>query len=298
MRVLITGASGLVGTALTKKLIAQGHEVSVLSRSSKDFLGCKVYVWDYKKKSIDVASVKNTDAIIHLAGATVSEKWTDSYKKEILDSRIKTADLLYETCNSLGEFPKVFITASGSAYYGQLTQAKPFKENDPSGDDFLAHVTVKWEAAADKFKDKSRIVKIRTSVVLSKNGGALAKMLPAAKFSVLSPIGNGNQFFPWIHLDDLVEIYCKALTNEKIEGAYNAAAPESTTNTDFTHALMKVLGQNVWFPKVPAFMIKLILGEMSAILLEGSPLDISKTQRELHDFEYKTIENALKEILK
>lgn len=289
MKVLITGATGLIGKTLIPKILERGDCVAILSRKKSDYTGCNVYQWDYKKRMIEDDALRDVDAIIHLAGASVSERWTPSYKKEIRDSRIETTQLLFDKCSEFGHFPKVFISASGSSFYGQVTQEIPFQETDTVGDDFIAEVAKDWEIAADLFLEKSRVVKLRTGLVLSNEGGALEKLKPITQNYLASPLGSGRQIYPWLHINDIRDCYLAALYNSSASGVYNAAAPAITSNSEFTIALAKSLGKKVLLPNVPSFILKMILGEMSIILLEGSPLNMERTERELHKFKYREI---------
>lgn len=281
--VLISGGTGLVGSHLSKKLRAKGYEVAVLSRSDPD----------------SVKAVETADYIIHLAGANIGAgRWTARRKQQILDSRVNTANDIYEQV-AASRHPKLkaFISASATGYYGAVTTDKIFAEDDPAATDFLGKTCRLWEAAAEGFQNLgARTVKIRTGVVLTGRGGALEKMSLPVKMGVGSAIGSGGQYLPWIHIDDLCGIYIKAVEDSGMEGAYNAVAPDHRTNREFTQTLARVLKKPFWFPPVPALAMKLLFGQMSEILLEGSRVSSEKIVREGYSFRFPDLENALKDL--
>ena len=284
-KILITGGSGLVGRRLTKLLKKNNYNVVVLSRNPKKE---NEFKWDVSKSYIDKKALENIDFIIHLAGAGIAEKrWTRNRKKIIIDSRVQSADLLFKEVDK--QNLKGFISASGIGYYGAQTSSKIFTENDDSGNDFLSDVCFKWEKAATQFKNKNTFVTIlRTGVVLSKNGGALEKM----KTPIISAIGSGKQYLPWIHLDDLCKIYLYAIEKE-INGIYNAVSVEHITNKDFSKKLAKVIKRPFLNFNVPAFVLKIALGELSKILLEGSRISSKKIEKSGFSFRFKNLDKAL-----
>lgn len=292
--VLISGATGLVGKKLTQELKSKGHTVRVLSRNKdKDN-----FYWNPQENFIDPKAFENLDAIIHLAGASISKKWTKDYKKELYDSRIKTAELLFEYSKKHSPNLKTFITSSGTNYYGTFTSDKIFTENDPNGNDFLGKLCLDWEAAAFKFEElKMRVIAIRTAAVLSEKGGMLEKLIPIAKNNLGSPLGSGKQIVPWIHIDDLVGIYIHTLDNENLKGVFNAVAPEIVNNKLFTQSIAKSINKSMYLPNVPAFILKLILGEMSSIALEGSAVSAEKIQNAGFKFKFPEVKSALKNLI-
>ncbi|MCH2235088.1 MAG: TIGR01777 family oxidoreductase [Crocinitomicaceae bacterium] len=268
-RILITGGSGLIGKALTKALLDKGYSVRILSRSKKtDTDRIDYKTWNIEQGILEEGTLDGVEHIIHLAGANVADKrWSDAYKKVMHDSRVKSAELLL---NNLPENHgiKSFITASGINYYGTPTSENIYSETDPAGSDYLAQLTVAWEAVADKFN--GRVVKLRTPVVLSTKGGALPKIAKPVKMGIGSPLGSGKQYVPWVHMNDLVKAYLFALEND-ITGPFNVVADEHLSNADFTKKIATHLGKKLWAPKVPAFVLNLILGsERAQIVLEGS----------------------------
>jgi hypothetical protein len=193
---------------------------------------------------------------------------------------------------------KAYITASGTGYYGAITSEKIFSEQDSAADDFLGQVCEKWEQIADKFSERGfRSVKIRTAVVLSNRGGALSKMLIPVKLGIGSAIGSGNQYFPWIHIDDLCNIYIKAIEDATMNGAYNAVSPEFLTNRQFTQTIARHLKKPFWFPPIPSWAIRILFGKMSQILLTGSRISAKKIQDSGFVFKYPKLQDALKQLI-
>lgn len=291
--ILISGATGLIGKALVKKLQSKGYEVRILSRSKQE----NSLYWDIDKGIIDESAFENLDAIIHLAGAPISKRWTNSYKKELYDSRVKSCDLLFQYASKLNSKLSTFITASGANYYGTKNSSKIYKESDEHEPDFLGQMCYDLEKSAQEFeKLGTRVCALRTSAVLSYQGGMLKELKPMVKASVLSPLGSGNQILPWIHLDDIVNMYCYLLENQSLEGPFNAVASEITTNKEFTQKLMRAHGKSIVLPKVPAFILNLALGEMSEILLKGSALSNEKIKKAGFQFEFSNLEKALADL--
>jgi uncharacterized protein (TIGR01777 family) len=298
-RVLITGGTGLIGRCLSKKLLKKGYAVSVLSRTKKTSDSIQFYCWDVENQTIDKESLLNVDYIIHLAGAGVADKrWTNKRKKEIIDSRINSTKLLLKSIDKENSKIKAFISASGVNYYGTITSEKIFIENDSFADDFLGKVCELWEKSANKFTNFGiRVVKLRTGVVLAKNGGALEKLVKPIKLGLGSAIGSGKQYMPWIHIDDLCEMYIHSIENTKISNAYNAVAPEHLNNQSFTQKIALSLNKRIWLPKVPSVILKLILGEMSKIITEGSRVSSEKISQTGFRFKYPTLDLALSDLV-
>lgn len=293
--VLITG-KGLVANYLGAQLLAQGYHVKYLSRTASD----QTYTWNIDKGYIDENAISFADYIIHLAGANISEKrWTAKRKKEIIDSRTKSTQLIFKEVKKQNKKLKAFISASAVGYYGAITSDKIFKEDDPPANDFLGEVCNQWEQAADNFKSLGiRTVKVRIGVVLTEQGGALEKMIPPVKMGIGSAIGAGKQYLPWIHIDDLCSIFIKALEDVKMKGAYNAAAPDFKTNKEFTKTLAQVLNKPFWVPSIPAIIMKIMFGEMAVILLEGSRISADKIKGTGFKFKFTDLKNALTHLLK
>jgi uncharacterized protein (TIGR01777 family) len=286
-KIIITGGTGLVGKRLSKLLIDKHHDVVILSRTPKHK---NEFKWDISANYIDEKALLNTDYIIHLAGAGIADKrWTEERKQIIIDSRVQSANLLFNKVTALNINLKGFISASGIGYYGAITSDNIFEETDQAGNDFLADVCQKWENAAHQFSSKNIPVTIlRTGIVLSNKGGALDKM----KTPIISPLGSGQQFLPWIHIDDLCEMYVKAIENNLV-GIFNAVAPEHQTSKSFSKALAKSIKRPFLPIGVPSFLLKLILGKMAIILLEGSRVSTKKIEKNGYSFRFKTLKEAL-----
>lgn len=297
--ILITGGNGLIGKTLSQKLLEKGYKVSILSRSSRDIPGIKSYTWDWNKQKIEKGAVENSDIIIHLAGENVGAgRWTKQRKEQIIDSRVKTTNLLHEAVKKSGSKLQAFISSAATGYYGSLTSDKTFTEEDPVANDFLGEVCQKWEHAADQFQnDGIRTVKIRTGVVLTNQGGALPKMTKPIISGFGSALGSGNQFVPWIHIDDICGIYLKAIEEQNIQGPFNAVSSEHISNKELTRKIALILKKPLWLPNVPSFVLKTMFGEMAQIILEGSRISNDKIINTGFRFNYPHIEKALKNIL-
>jgi uncharacterized protein len=295
IKILITGASGLVGTRLTQLLLEKGHEVSHLGRSKKSG-GVRSFVWDVKKGMIDPEALQNIDAVIHLAGSGIAdERWTKERKQDILESRTKSTALLVQKLNQGDNAVKTLVSASAIGYYGMTLDSKEFTEVSQPGEGFLADVVSAWEHEADQLKDK-RLVKIRIGVVFSKNDGALKEIAKPVRWGVGAPLGSGEQYVSWIHLDDLCAIFIKAVEDESLNGGYNATAG-SVTNRELTKAIAKTLHKPLWLPSVPGFALKLVLGEMADLVLYGSNVSSNKIKQAGFTFKYNTLEKALNNLL-
>ncbi|WP_226389909.1 TIGR01777 family oxidoreductase [Penaeicola halotolerans] len=293
MRILITGGTGLVGTVLTKLLIDKGHEVAHLSRSKADGL-IKTFTWDITKRQIDQEGIEWADAIIHLAGAGVAEKrWSVDRKAEILHSRTHSTQLLREAIDRATNRPTIFVSASAIGIYGADTGTSLLDESAPAGSDFLAQVVQAWEHEVTQIETLGlRTVMVRIGIVLAKEGGALPQMLQPP---VAAPLGSGDQYMSWIHIQDLAELFLFALTHE-ISGAFNAVAPHPETNRDLTQKAAKAKGKFFLGISVPGFLLKLILGEMAQIVLGGSKLSAQKITAAGFQFKYPRVEDALRDI--
>jgi uncharacterized protein len=297
--VLITGGSGGIGRYLSSLLLLKGYKVSHLSRSGKSQAGVTVFKWDPENGTIDKDALPGINCLVHLAGANIGEKrWTDFRKKEIIRSRIGSANLLFDKIKENPGDLKVFISASAVGYYGSATTDRIYTESDPGGNDFLGSVCKSWEEAADQFNGIGiRTVKIRSGVVLEKTDSALSKLMMTGKFGFLVQTGNGRQFMPWIHIDDLCNIYLKAIENPGMDGAYNAVAPRHTTHKEFMEILGKVMKRVVLPIPVPAFLLKTVLGEMSEVILKGSRVSSEKIVDAGYSFLNTELRGSLEKIL-
>lgn len=297
MKILITGGNGLVGKYLAKELRARKHEVRILTRSKTQ--KPNEFYWNLEEKIIDEKALIDVDSIIHLAGAKVSKRWTNNYKKELYSSRIDAANLLLYFCKKNNIHLKSFISASGINYYGTLTSDQVLSEDSKIlREDFLAKLSLDWEKAAEEFHTiADRIVCLRTAVVLSKNGGAFETLKKLTDFNLSSAIGSGNQWMNWIHVKDLVNIYIFAVENPDLNGSFNAVADEIPTNSDFMKTLAKV-SKKFFLPiNVPAFILKLNFGEMSEILLTGTRASNKKIKSLGFDFKYSNLKKAFESLL-
>lgn len=294
--VLISGGTGFVGKNLAN-LLQDKYSLRFLTRgkSNGDY-----YHWNIDNHYIDPEALLDIDYVIHLAGTSVTEKrWTERRKAEILNSRIQSAELILKSLKHNQQKIRGFISASGSGYYGTVPPEKTLVETDENGNDFLSQVCHEWESIATAFQKEGvadRSVSVRIGVVFGKNGGALQKMAGLIKNNIGSALGDGRQFMPWIHLDDLSRIFLFSLSNP-LEGAYNAVAPEHITNSQLTRAIANTLGKSIILPKVPAFVLKLILGEMSTILLNGNMISSQKINDAGFSFQFDTLQAALADSL-
>ena len=291
-KILITGGTGLIGTHLQKTLISNNHEVVILTRSPKKE---NEFEWDIEKQYIHEKAFENVTHIIHLAGAGIADKrWTDKRKQEIINSRVATANLLFSYVKKLQLNLQGFIAASGIGYYGAITVDTIFTENDAPENDYISKVCIEWEKASNQFTQLGIPVTIlRTGVVLSKKNGALAKMNTPLFLAIL---GNGKQYMPWIHINDLCALYCKAVDSSDFTGIFNAVAPDHQTNASFTKAISTITRKPVLPIPIPTFMLSLILGELSSILVKGSRVSATKTSSQ-YAFAYTNLTKALEDLL-
>lgn len=297
MKVLITGGSGAIGMALTKALLDKGIEVTHLSRQKNSKAGVKTYVWDYKRNYLEEGALEGVTHIVHLAGAGIADKpWTMARKRIIVKSRVLTARLLLNKIKEQGKHLDKFISASAIGYYGAITTDQILDEDSPRGEDFVAECCVQWENQAKQFESICNVTIIRTGIVLTKHEGALAKLESSIKRGMGAPLGSGNQYMPWVHIDDMVGIYEKAIIDKEFIGTYNAVASQHVNNTEFTHQVARALGKKIRLPKVPAFMLKFIFGELSEILLNGSRVDNKKITQAGYAFKHDSLEEALKDV--
>lgn len=289
-KILITGGTGLIGKHLTKLLLFGGYDVAILSRNPKEK---NEFRWNIPEQFVDEKAFENITHIIHLAGAGIADKrWSNSRKKVLIDSRVQSANLLFKKCKELQLSLQGFISASGIGYYGAITSNTIFSENDAPKNDFISNICVQWENSAKKFEKLNTPVTIlRTGIVLASRG-ALQKMNTPLFLSVL---GTGNQYMPWIHIYDLCNLYIKAIENNSFSGIFNAVSPDFQNNKSFTKTLGKVIKKPISPINIPAFILKLILGEMSEILLKGSRVSSKKTEAE-YSFLFHQLDKALANI--
>ena len=295
--VLITGGTGFVGKHLTDLLIGSGYSVSILSRNKKENISdIFYYTWDVENQVIEAEPVLNADYIIHLAGENIAAKrWSAKRKEEILKSREESIQLIYAVLKKNHKVPEAFISASAVGIYGAFNGQAICTEKTPIATDFLGSTCQKWEAAVDRVGSLGiRTVKVRTGLVLGKDDGFLNKLVPLFKWNLGSALGSGQQYMPWIHVDDLCRIYLLAMTNPQMEGPFNAAINDNTTNSIFSKTLAKLFGHSLWLPNVPAFVLKIMMGEMSKIVLTGRRISSDKIESMGFEFEHKKLEDTLK----
>ena len=300
-KVVITGGTGLVGKALTNLLLSKGFEVFVLTRNQKKVIQFTNYsFWDVENEIIDEQLIKTADYIIHLAGEGIADKhWTASRKKQILESRTKPLELIYKVLKNNPNHLKAIVSASGVGYYGAITSKKVFTETDEAATDFLGKTCVDWENAVDKFTELGgRTVKLRIGIVLAKEGGALPKMMMPFNYGFGSAIGSGKQYVPWISLADLCNMYLFAVENNQLQGSFNAAIEDETTNLKLSKAIAESLNKKIWLPNVPAWLLKMIFGEMANLLLYGSRVSNKKIKDAGFVFKNTDLTSTLKQLLK
>lgn len=301
MKVLITGATGLIGQELTNLLLQNNHTVHYLTTSPLKIQNKPNYYgfyWNPQEGKIDENCIQGVDAIVHLAGASISKRWTNSYKQELIESRVLSANLLFSLLKKTPNQVQHFVSASGTAIYPD-SDTNIYDESSKQIDtSFLGHVVVKWEESADQFHLLNlKVTKLRTGVVFSNKGGALLEMIKPIKSYVGSGFGSGKQIQSWIHLTDVVQLYYFVLQNQ-IEGVINAVAPQTVSNQEQTKAIAKYLKRPIWLPNVPQFVMKTILGEMHILLFNNKNI-VPKRALELgFKFQFPTLNKALENLLK
>jgi uncharacterized protein (TIGR01777 family) len=285
-RITITGATGRLGTLLTEQLRARGDEVTILSRD-----GTRGVPYDPMHAPAPPAALAGRDAVVHLAGEDIAQRWNDATLKRIKDSRMIGTRNLVAGIAQADPRPKALVAASAVGYYGH--RPDPIDEEAPPGDDVLADICVAWEREADKAQELGlRVVKVRTGVVLDSHGGALAKMLLPFRLGVGGPVAGGRQPLPWIHYEDVVGIYVRAIDDERWSGPVNATAPEAVSNKEFSRALGRALHRPAIAP-VPGFAVKLLYGDMAKLVIEGQYARPRRTLDLGYEFRHPDLEEAL-----
>ncbi|MEQ9365214.1 MAG: TIGR01777 family oxidoreductase [Leptospirales bacterium] len=294
--VLICGGSGLIGTRLQEILRSRGYRVTLLSRSKTQ--GPDRFYWDPAQGFLNIDAL-NAQHIINLAGAGVADKkWSAKRKAEIINSRVMSADIIYKKLTEQKSYPQTYISASAIGYYGDRGD-EVLTEEARRGDGFLAETTERWEQAADQFeKLKIRTVKFRIGVVLAPSGGALEKLTLPIRWIAGAPLGSGNQYMSWIHIEDLCRMFVEAIENKKWTGVINGVAPEPVTNQEITQRIAKLLDKPLFLPNVPEFALRLAMGEMADIVLESARVSSEKVRNEYgFEFNYDELDAALRDLL-
>ncbi len=296
MRILITGGSGFVGQSLCAQLDADGHDLFVVSRSPDKAADALPDGADIRARIADFDDAA-PEAIVNLAGEPIAEgRWTDAKKKRIVDSRVDTTREVVELCGRLETPPKVLVSASAVGYYGDQGD-RDVTEDTERNEEWLSDICVKWEAEANKAADHGvRVAIVRIGLVMDEGGGMLARMLPAFKFGLGSKLGDGSQYMPWIHRDDLVRAFIFLLEHNECDGPFNGSAPNPVTNAEFTKKLASNLNRPTFLP-APAPALKLAFGEMSHMLLTGAKMLPKRLQDAGFEFRYPTLDDALADIL-
>jgi hypothetical protein len=306
MKVAVTGATGFIGSRLVERLQTEGHSVVVLTRNpdrakslfpADRFPAVEVVAYQPLGSGTWQQSISGCNGVVNLAGAPIAEsRWTPERKQEIMDSRKVGTEKIVEAIAQANPRPSVLVNSSAIGYYG-TSETAIFDETSPAGNDFLAKVCQAWEAAAQKVQEYgTRLVILRTGIVLGQ-GGAIAKMLLPFRLFAGGPIGNGRQWFSWIHREDMVNLILKALTQPEMNGTYNATAPNPVRMAELSQKLGEVMQRPSWLP-VPNFALELMLGDAAKVVLEGQQVLPKRTQASGFEFEYTTVKQALADIVR
>jgi uncharacterized protein len=298
-RVLITGAGGMTGRRLMAMLKESGYEVVALRHRKNSPTASEGFTWDIDRGSIDSGALEGVTHIIHLAGAGIADKrWSKKRKSEIVASRVKSARLLFDRVKEDGISLKCYISASATGIYEPGFSNLPAIENEAPAMGFLGETCRLWEESADLFsKYGVRTVRIRTGIVLAKEGGFIKRITPPSKVGLFAWFGSGKQFMPWIHIEDLCRIYLDALGNEAISGAYNAVAPEHITQESFMRTFARVKGMPALLTGIPSMLVRVALGEMAEMLLTGRRVSSAAIESAGFVFRHRTAEEALRQIV-
>ncbi|MEO0409160.1 MAG: TIGR01777 family oxidoreductase [Cyanobacteria bacterium P01_A01_bin.135] len=304
MKVAITGATGFVGSRLVQVLQEGGHDLTVLTRRPEaaadlfppaEFPRLRIVAYTPLQSGPWQAEIDGCDGVVNLAGAPIAQRWTPEYKQEVVASREQGTQRIVEAIAKTTSRPSVLVNSSAIGYYG-TSETATFDEQSPPGDDFLAEVCKRWEAAAQPATDVGcRVVILRTGIVLG-NGGALERMIPPFKLFAGGPIGSGKQWFSWIHREDLVGLIVKALTDSTMVGAYNATAPAPVRMQELCQALGQVMARPSWLP-VPEFVLELLMGDAAQVVLEGQQVLPRRVRETDFSYHYSTVTKALKDVV-
>jgi len=301
MRVLITGATGLIGKEIVRLCHNENINVNFLTttksklKTQKNYKG---FYWNPYEREIDIDCFKEVDAIIHLAGANVAKRWTESYKKEIIKSRVEVSQFLFLSLKNQNHNIKQIISASAIGIYPD-SLTKYYEESNTKFDSsFLSHVVQEWEKSVDVFSNLNlNVAKIRIGLVLSDRGGALPKVIQPIKFGLGAIFGNGDQWQSWIHIEDLAQLFLFVLKHN-LKGVYNGVAPNPVTHREFTKTLSKILNRPIWLPNIPKAFMSLVLGEMHTLLYDSHRVSSKKIENLGFNFEYHHLQTALEDLIK
>ena len=299
MRILITGATGLIGNELVKLLLAKNHSVHYLTTSQSKIVNKANYqgfYWNPQQSKIDENCLYEVDAIVHLAGANIAKRWTNAYKQEIIESRILSSELLYNLIRKTPNQVKQFVSASGTAIYPESFDKVCDETTKETEDSFLSNVVKKWEESANRFQVLGlKVCKLRTGIVLSNLGGALPEMVKPIKIGFGAAMGSGKQVQSWIHINDLVAMYLFAIENQ-LEGVYNAVTPNSISNQELTTVIAKTVKKPLFLPNIPQFVMKLLLGQMSYLLFSSKNVSPQKIIDNGFRFQFPEIKEAIADL--
>lgn len=300
MRILITGATGLVGRAITTLCLEKGYQVNYLTTSKKKLRNAEAYrgyYWDPATSTIDTACFQDVDIVINLAGAPIAKRWTSAYKKEILRSRVNALQTLYKGLKETAVLPTRLLSASAIGVYPDSPRNYYHEDEEASANSFLGEVVVEWEKAADQFKSLGiQVTKIRIGLVLSMQGGALPAMVQPVKMYAGAAFGSGEQWQSWIHVEDLAALFLH-LAEEELDGVYNGVSPNPVPQKKLLQEIARILDRPMWMPAIPAGVLRLLLGQMSAVLLESQRVSAKKTEASGFVFSYCNLRPALEDLL-
>ncbi|MCA6423202.1 MAG: TIGR01777 family protein [Flavobacterium sp.] len=296
MKILITGATGLIGTELVKLLLSKNHSIHYLTTANakiKEEPNYKGFYWNPQEGKIDGSCIDGVDAIVHLAGANIAQRWTNKYKQEIIESRTLSSELLFNLIKKSPNQIKQIVSASGTAIYPESFSQVYDETTTDSEDSFLSNVVKKWEESVDTFQVLGiKVCKLRTGIVLSNQGGALPEMVKPIKLGFGAAMGTGKQIQSWIHITDLVTMYYFAI-EKQLEGIFNAVSPNPVSNQELTKVIAKTLKKPLWLPNIPEFVMNLILGEMSYLLFSSKNLSSIKITDSGFHFQFQKIDKAI-----
>jgi uncharacterized protein (TIGR01777 family) len=299
MKILITGATGLIGSELVKLLLSKNHSVHYLTTSNdkiKEEPNYKGFYWNPQEGKIDERCIDGVDAIVHLAGANIAQRWTNKYKQEIIESRTLSSELLFNLIKKSPNQVKQIVSASGTAIYPESISQVYDETTTDSEDSFLSNVVKKWEESVDTFQVLGiKVCKLRTGIVLSNKGGALPEMVKPIKLGFGAAMGTGKQIQSWIHITDLVAMYYFAI-EKQLEGIFNAVSSHPVSNQELTKVIAKTLKKSLRLPNIPEFVMNLILGEMSYLLFSSKNLSSKKIIETGFRFEFPIIEKAISDL--